>query len=170
MTRINADGTRQDDIEPDRRPSSTRSPSSSSGADAGTTQAAGAIIRGMTRQVGNEIDEFVTDALRNNSLGLPLDLAAINIARGRDTGVPRSTRPASSSTRDRADTQLKPYDELGRLRVNLKNPASIINFIAAYGTHAIDRRRDDARRQARRRRSAARLGRHRRCPADGSTS
>ena len=46
------------------------------------------IIRGMTRQVGNEIDEFVTGALRNNLLGLPLDLATINMARGRDTGVP----------------------------------------------------------------------------------
>ena len=32
-------------------------------------QAAGAIVRGMTRQVGNEIDEFVTEALRNNLLG-----------------------------------------------------------------------------------------------------
>ena len=61
--------------------------------------AAGAIIRGMTRQVGNEIDEFVTSALRNNLLGLPLDLATINLARGRDTGVPRSTRRARSSTR-----------------------------------------------------------------------
>ena len=38
-------------------------------------QAAGAIVRGMTRQAGNEIDEFVTEALRNNLLGLPLDLA-----------------------------------------------------------------------------------------------
>ena len=35
----------------------------SSGADADA--AAGAIIRGVTRQVGNEIDEFVTEALRN---------------------------------------------------------------------------------------------------------
>ena len=49
---------------------------------------AGSIIRGMTRQAGNEIDEFVTSALRNNLLGLPLDLATINLARGRDTGVP----------------------------------------------------------------------------------
>ena len=49
--------------------------------------------------VGNEIDEFVVDALRNNLLGLPLDLAALNIARGRDTGIRRSTRRASSSTR-----------------------------------------------------------------------
>ena len=37
--------------------------------------ATGAIIRGMSRQVGNEIDEFVVEALRNNLLGLPLDLA-----------------------------------------------------------------------------------------------
>ena len=38
-------------------------------------EATGAIVRGVTRQVGNEIDEFVTEALRNNLLGLPLDLA-----------------------------------------------------------------------------------------------
>ena len=49
---------------------------------------AGAIIRGVTRQAGNEIDEFVTEAVRNNLLGLPLDLPSINLARGRDTGVP----------------------------------------------------------------------------------
>ena len=34
---------------------------------------------------------------------------------------------------------------------NLKNEASIINFIAAYGTHALITGADDARRQARRR-------------------
>ena len=45
-------------------------------------------MRGVTRQVGNEIDEFVTEALRNNLLGLPLDLPAINLARGRDAGIP----------------------------------------------------------------------------------
>src|SRR5690606_27631384 len=50
--------------------------------------AAGAIIRGMTGDVGNEIDEFVTNALRNELLGSPLDLAATNIARARDTGTP----------------------------------------------------------------------------------
>src|SRR5262249_44213549 len=51
-------------------------------------QAAGNIFRGINREVGNEIDEFVTEAVRNNLLGLPLDLPAINIARGRDTGIP----------------------------------------------------------------------------------
>ncbi len=58
------------------------------------------IIRGMSRQVGNEIDEFVVEALRNNLVGLPLDLAALNIARGRDTGIPTLQRGARrSSTR-----------------------------------------------------------------------
>ena len=61
-------------------------------------EAAGAIVRGTTRQVGNEIDEFVTEALRNNLLGLPLDLATINMARGRDTGIPSLTRRAVNST------------------------------------------------------------------------
>jgi hypothetical protein len=50
--------------------------------------ATGALIRGMSRSVGNEIDEFVVEALRNNLLGLPLDLPALNLARARDTGIP----------------------------------------------------------------------------------
>ena len=43
---------------------------------------------GMTDQVGNELDEFVTDTLRNNLLGLPLDLAD-------DQHRPGPSRPAS---------------------------------------------------------------------------
>ena len=57
-------------------------------------------MRGTTRQVGNEIDEFKTEALRNNLLGLPLDLAAINLARGRDTGIPSLERGAARILRD----------------------------------------------------------------------
>ena len=37
-------------------------------------QAAGAVVMGSSDQVGNEIDEFVTEVLRNNLVGLPLDL------------------------------------------------------------------------------------------------
>ena len=37
---------------------------------------------------GNEVDEFVTPALQQSLLGQPLDLATINIARGRDVGLP----------------------------------------------------------------------------------
>ncbi len=100
--------------------------------------AAGDIIRGMTRQVGNEIDEFVTSALRNNLLGLPLDLATINLARGRDTGVPslnEARRQFYEVTNN--DATLQPYSSWVDFAGNLKNEASIINFIAAYGTHAL---------------------------------
>ena len=99
--------------------------------------AAGAIIRGMSRQAGNEIDEFVTNTLRNQLLGIPLDLAAINIARGRDTGLP-SLNEARAQFYQLAhqDTQLKPYESWADFAINLQNPASIVNFIAAYGTHS----------------------------------
>ncbi|MDC9825127.1 peroxidase family protein [Devosia sp. ZB163] len=100
--------------------------------------AAGAIIRGMTRQVGNQIDEFVTSALRNNLLGLPLDLATINLARGRDTGVPSlnaTRREFYEATNE--ESLLKPYESWVDFAGHLKNEASIINFIAAYGTHSL---------------------------------
>jgi Ca2+-binding RTX toxin-like protein len=100
--------------------------------------AAGAIIRGMTRQVGNQIDEFVTSALRNNLLGLPLDLATINLARGRDTGVPSlNTARAEFYEASNQNVLLKPYESWVDFAGHLKNEASIINFIASYGTHAL---------------------------------
>jgi len=101
-------------------------------------EAAGAIVRGMTRQLGSEIDEFVTGALRNNLLGLPLDLATINLARGRDTGVPSlnaARREFFEVTG--GDSQLRPYESWVDFAGNLKNPTSIINFIAAYGMHPL---------------------------------
>ena len=99
---------------------------------------AGAIIRGMTRQAGNEIDEFVTSALRNNLLGLPLDLATINLARGRDTGVPSLNEArAQFYAATNQDALLKPYESWVDFAGHLKHEASIINFIAAYGTHSL---------------------------------
>lgn len=97
--------------------------------------AAGAIVRGMTLQRGNEIDEFVTSALRDNLVGLPLDLAALNIARGRDTGVPTLNEARQTFYEQSGSTWLKPYTSWVDFAQNLKNPASIINFIAAYGEH-----------------------------------
>ncbi len=97
--------------------------------------AAGAIVRGTTRTAGNEIDEFVTEALRNNLLGLPLDLATINLARGRETGIPTLNAARAEFYRGTSDAQLKPYVSWIDLANNLKHPESIINFIAAYGTH-----------------------------------
>ncbi|MGG5808600.1 peroxidase family protein [Falsiroseomonas sp. CW058] len=100
-------------------------------------EATAAIVRGMSRQVGNEIDEFVTDAVRNNLLGLPLDLAAINLARGRDTGVPTLNEAREQFYAGTGSSFLKPYESWLDFALNIKNPASIINFIAAYGEHPL---------------------------------
>ena len=105
------------------------------GVDAGI--AGGAILRGMTRQAGNEIDEFVVNALRNNLVGLPLDLASINMARGRDAGIPTLNHAREELYAMTSDAQLKPYVNWFDFAQNIKHPESIINFIAAYGTHTL---------------------------------
>ncbi len=104
-----------------------------SGADA--EQAAGAIIRGMTRQTGNAIDEFVVEALRSNLVGLPLDLAALNIARGRETGIPSLNDARAQFFSMTGDSRLTPYTSWVDFAGHINHPASIINFIAAYGQH-----------------------------------
>lgn len=98
-------------------------------------QAAGSIVRGMTIEHGNEIDEFLVSSLRNNLLGLPLDLAALNIARGREAGVPTLNEARGQLYAATSSSFLKPYDHWVDFAANLKNSASVVNFIAAYGTH-----------------------------------
>ncbi|MHA7221961.1 peroxidase family protein [Arthrobacter sp. RHLT1-20] len=98
-------------------------------------EAAGSIIAGMSDQVGNELDEFVTDTLRNNLLGLPLDLPTINMTRARSEGVPRLNPLRREIFRATNDGQLKPYINWVDFGENLKNPESLVNFVAAYGRH-----------------------------------
>ena len=105
------------------------------GADLG--EVIGNIVRGTTRDVGNEMDEFIVPALQSNLLGLPLDLAAINIARGRDTGIPSLNEARKQFYADYGLADLKPYASWLDFAQHIKHPASIINFIAAYGTHAL---------------------------------
>lgn len=93
-------------------------------------------IRGLSRDVGNSIDEFIVTDVRSNLLGLPLDLGALNIARGRDTGVPSLNETRAQLYNDTGLADLKPYTSWYDFALNIKNPASVINFIAAYGTHA----------------------------------
>src|SRR5215471_15794413 len=106
-------------------------------------EATGAIVRGLTRQVGNEIDEFVTEAVRNNLLGTPLDLAVLNIARGRDTGLPSLNaaraqfQQFASQNTAAGDSWLDPYTSWADYAQHLQHPESLINFIAAYGTHPL---------------------------------
>jgi Ca2+-binding RTX toxin-like protein len=99
-------------------------------------QGAGAIVNGMVANPGSGIDEFVTETLRNELLGLPLDLAAINIARGRDTGVPPLQVARQRFFDVTGDTDLKPYTSWNGFGRALRNPESLVNFVAAYGTHA----------------------------------
>jgi Ca2+-binding RTX toxin-like protein len=103
-------------------------------------QAAGSIVQGMAMQRGNEIDEFLTEALRNNLLGLPLDLATLNIARARSEGIPplnaaRRAFYAASAGAGSLNSSVKPYPCWSAFGLALRHPASLVNFVAAYGTH-----------------------------------
>ena len=92
--------------------------------------AAAMTAQGTSSQRGNEIDEFVTDAVRNNLLGLPLDLPALNLTRGRDVGLPtlNQFRAAHAGA-------LPPYVSWMDFIQHLRHPLSGSNFIAAYGLH-----------------------------------
>ncbi len=95
------------------------------------------IARGATLSVGNEMDEFVVPALQTNLLGLPLDLAAINIARGRENGVKSLNEIRKEFYEDYGLADVKPYTSWIDFAQHMKHPESIVNFIAAYGTHAL---------------------------------
>jgi putative cell wall-binding protein/Ca2+-binding RTX toxin-like protein len=114
------------------------------GMELSSDQAAGAIVNGTTNQVANEIDELVTSTLRNNLLGLPLDLASINIMRGRDAGVPGLNQARRTFFAESGNPQLEPYSSWTDFGMSLKNgenfgrgdsTSSLVNFVAAYGTH-----------------------------------
>jgi len=84
-----------------------------------------AIILGMSHQQMNEVDEFVTPALNQGLLGQPLDLAAINIARGRDIGLPTLNDL-------RHAVGLNQYTSWNDFGQNLQHPESLAPLIAAY--------------------------------------
>ena len=100
-------------------------------------QGAGAVIRGVTRTTANEIDEFIDGSLQNNLVGLPLDLGAINIARGRDVGNPPLNAARRMFFAETQDTRLMPYANWADYADNLRHEASLVNFIAAYGKHPL---------------------------------
>lgn len=106
--------------------------------------AAGSLINGMTARVGSQIDEHVVDTLRNNLLGLPLDLATLNLLRGRDVGIPPLQEARRSFFAATNEPSLRPYESWFDFGQNIKNGnnfgrggnnASLVNFVAAYGTH-----------------------------------
>src|SRR5262249_23220626 len=72
----------------DPQPVNGVSPRSPAARSLTAAQAARKLINGLSKQVANELDEFVTSSVRNTLVGLPLDLPAINLARGRSEGIP----------------------------------------------------------------------------------
>jgi Ca2+-binding RTX toxin-like protein len=85
----------------------------------------GSIALGMERQLMNEVDNYITPSMNEGLLGQPMDLGAINIARGRDVGMP---------TLNEAKTALgmKAYADWADFGAQMVHPESLVNFIAAY--------------------------------------
>src|SRR3954451_10827759 len=98
-------------------------------------QAAGTLINGLSKQVGNELDEFVTSSVRNTLVGLPLDLPSITLARGRSEGIPSLNSARAQLFAQTKNSALQPYATWFEFGQGLKHHESLVNFIAAYGTH-----------------------------------
>ncbi|MBI4934230.1 MAG: choice-of-anchor D domain-containing protein [Actinobacteria bacterium] len=135
IDRVNADGSRNDILLLDGFLNPAEYFRDGSGGTLTSRDAATSIFMGMSDQVGNEIDEFVTNTLRNNLLGLPLDLASLNMARARSEGIPSLNNVRKQIYASTNDGQLAPYENWVAFGQGLKHPESLINFVAAYGTH-----------------------------------
>ncbi|MGB3277690.1 MAG: peroxidase family protein, partial [Pseudorhodobacter sp.] len=96
----------------------------------------GDFLKGGQFEQGARIDEFVVDALRDFLVGLPLDLAAINIARGRDVDLPSLNQLRADLFAQTGEASLAAYDSWADFGANLLNPGSLVNFIAAYSHDA----------------------------------
>jgi Ca2+-binding RTX toxin-like protein len=140
IPRINVDGSHNDIallngfLNPAAFKDVTPADLAAAGGDMGGA-GAGAIVMGLSDQVGNELDEFVSDTLRNNLLGLPLDLASLNMARARSEGVPSLNNVRKQIFALTNDGQLTPYTDWVDFGLHIKHAESLINFVAAYGQH-----------------------------------
>jgi len=140
IARTNVDGTKNDIplldgfLNPAAFKDVTAGDLSAAGGDMGGA-GAGAIAMGLSDQVGNELDEFVSDTLRNNLLGLPLDLASLNMARARSEGVKSLNNLRKQIFAETNDGQMAPYTDWVDFGLHLKHPESLVNFVAAYGLH-----------------------------------
>jgi Ca2+-binding RTX toxin-like protein len=68
------------------------------------------LIQGSTVVEHQAIDVHVVNALRNQLVGRPLDLAALNIFRGRDTGVGTFNEVRADLFARTGDDELRPYE------------------------------------------------------------
>jgi beta-lactam-binding protein with PASTA domain len=120
----------------DPQPVGGVSPGSPAAGSLSAAQAAGSLINGLSKQVANELDEFVTSSVRNTLVGLPLDLPAINIARGRSEGIPGLNEARKQLFARTHDSALQPYGNWFQFGQGLRHQQSLVNFIAAYATVA----------------------------------
>ncbi len=91
------------------------------------------LARGLTNQVGNEIDEWVTDTLRNHLVGQKLDLATANIVRGRDSGVASWNDTRASLYQQASLVSLAPYQSWYEVGAHLLHGQDTLKeFIEAY--------------------------------------
>ena len=97
------------------------------------------LVNGLLTTLGNEVDEFVTPALQQSLLGQPLDLATINIARGRDVNLPtwnefrdQLYNQYIQNTNNTNSSALAPYTSWADVFDHLKSPLTGVNLIAAY--------------------------------------
>ncbi len=121
------------------------------GGSAGTLnakQAAGSIVMGSSDQVGNELDEFVTETLRNNLLGLPLDLPSINMTRAREAGIPPLNDVRRQIFAETNDGQMTPYTSWSDFGQHLKHPRVADQLRRGLRQAPEHHRRDDPGRQA----------------------
>ena len=112
-----------------------------------------AIIKGSSQVLHQRIDEQIVNAVRNQLLGQPTDLAAINIARGREMGLPSlnelrrqlfengSVLGINSSDfgiSAKGNSQLKPYSGWADFAANLRDPSLVEEFKKVYGYNDAD--------------------------------
>jgi Ca2+-binding RTX toxin-like protein len=106
------------------------------------------ILRGMSQQLGNDVDEYLTPAMQQSLLGQPLDLGAINIARARDLGIPtlnevrrqlhdalvaeRAADPSTPHHTNLIVDALNPYTSWAEFGSQMQHSDGLVNFIAAY--------------------------------------
>lgn len=85
------------------------------------------LVGGMVTSLHQEIDAQMVTTMRNNLVGRPLDLAAFNIARGRDLGL-----PTLNEMREMAG--LSVYRTWEEFAANLRFPSDVEKFKSVYAT------------------------------------
>ena len=94
---------------------------------------AGKVALGSSKEVWYAVAEWVTGALRNNLVGLPLDLGALNIARGRETGAPTLNEASRQFFDATKDSTPKPYDHWTQFPPSQTHPQSIGKIRRTFG-------------------------------------